>query len=36
MLDGFDEKAVRHLNKRLNLLANNSRLASQKLSIGIL
>jgi len=34
MLDGFDEEAVRHLNKRLNLLAKNSRLASQKLSIG--
>ncbi|MCK1667923.1 MarR family transcriptional regulator [Bradyrhizobium sp. 153] len=36
MLDGFDEEAVRHLNKRLNLLARNSRLVSQKLSIGIL
>ncbi|WGD51103.1 transcriptional regulator [Bradyrhizobium sp. CB1650] len=35
MLDGFDEEAVRHLNKRLNLLARNSRLAMQKLSIGI-
>ncbi|MDA9390452.1 transcriptional regulator [Bradyrhizobium sp. CCBAU 45394] len=36
MLDGFDEEAVRHLNKRLNLIVKNSRLASQKLSIGIL
>lgn len=36
MLDGFDEEEVRHLSKRLNLLARNSRLASQKLSIGIL
>ncbi|WFU39843.1 MarR family transcriptional regulator [Bradyrhizobium sp. CB82] len=36
MLDGLDEESLRYVNKRLVLIAKNSRLASQKLSIGIL
>ncbi|MGY8678534.1 MarR family transcriptional regulator [Bradyrhizobium sp. UFLA05-153] len=36
MLDGLDEESLHYVNKRLHLIAKNSRLASQKLSIGIL
>ncbi|MGV7215774.1 MarR family winged helix-turn-helix transcriptional regulator [Bradyrhizobium sp. UFLA05-112] len=36
MLDGLDEESLHYVNKRLLLIAKNSRLASQKLSIGIL
>ncbi|WP_439373306.1 MarR family winged helix-turn-helix transcriptional regulator [Bradyrhizobium sp. DASA03120] len=36
MLEGLDEQALHYVNKRLVLIAKNSRLASQKLSIGIL
>lgn len=36
MFDGLDEASVQYLNKRLALIAKNSRLASQKLSIGVL
>lgn len=36
MLEGLDEEALHYVNKRLVLIAKNSRLASQKLSIGIL
>ncbi|WFU80464.1 MarR family transcriptional regulator [Bradyrhizobium sp. CIAT3101] len=36
MLEGLDEEALHYVNKRLVLIARNSRLASQKLSIGIL
>ncbi|UVO30548.1 MarR family winged helix-turn-helix transcriptional regulator [Bradyrhizobium arachidis] len=36
MLDGLDEESLHYVNKRLILIAKNSRLASQKLSIGIL
>ncbi|WP_027515824.1 MarR family winged helix-turn-helix transcriptional regulator [Bradyrhizobium sp. WSM1417] len=32
----LDEEALRYLNKRLTSIAKNSRLASQKLTIGIL
>ncbi|MCP3460677.1 MarR family winged helix-turn-helix transcriptional regulator [Bradyrhizobium sp. CCGUVB23] len=35
MLDGLDEESLHYVNKRLVLLAKNSRLASQKLSIGL-
>lgn len=36
MFDGLDEAALEYLNKRLALIAKNSRLASQKLGIGVL
>ncbi|MCK1516087.1 MarR family transcriptional regulator [Bradyrhizobium sp. 190] len=36
MFDGLDETSLDYLNKRLALIAKNSRLAAQKLSIGIL
>lgn len=36
MFSGLDEESLRYLNKRLTSIAKNSRLASQKLSIGIL
>lgn len=36
LLDGLDEASLDYLNKRLALIARNSRLASQKLSIGVL
>lgn len=36
MLEGLDEETLCYLNKRLTLFAKNSRLASQKLRIGIL
>ncbi|WP_128932062.1 MarR family winged helix-turn-helix transcriptional regulator [Bradyrhizobium zhanjiangense] len=36
MFDGLDEASLEYLNKRLRLIAKNSRLASQKLSIGVL
>ncbi|WP_445219909.1 MarR family winged helix-turn-helix transcriptional regulator [Bradyrhizobium sp. Pa8] len=36
MLDGLDEESLHYVNKRLMLLAKNSRLAPQKLSIGLL
>lgn len=36
MFDGLDEASVHYLNKRLTSIAKNSRLASQKLSIGVL
>ncbi|MCP3380445.1 MULTISPECIES: MarR family winged helix-turn-helix transcriptional regulator [unclassified Bradyrhizobium] len=36
ILDGLDEESLHYVNKRLILIAKNSRLASQKLSIGIL
>lgn len=36
MFDGLDEASVAYLNKRLTLIARNSRLASQKLNIGVL
>lgn len=36
MFGGLDEEALDYLNKRLTSIAKNSRLASQKLSIGIL
>lgn len=36
MFDGLDEASVHYLNKRLASIAKNSRLASQKLSIGVL
>lgn len=35
MFGGLDEEALDYLNKRLTSIAKNSRLASQKLSIGI-
>ncbi|MCK1293436.1 MarR family transcriptional regulator [Bradyrhizobium sp. 30] len=35
MFDGFDEESVHYLNKRLTLIAKNSRLASQKLTVGV-
>lgn len=34
LFDGLDQASLDYLNKRLGLLAKNSRLASQKLSIG--
>ncbi|MGR4932753.1 MarR family winged helix-turn-helix transcriptional regulator [Bradyrhizobium sp. CAR08] len=36
LLDGLDEASLDYLNKRLASIARNSRLASQKLSIGVL
>lgn len=36
MFDGLDEASLDYLNKRLRSIAKNSRLASQKLSIGAL
>lgn len=36
MFDGLDEASIAYLNKRLALIARNSRLASQKLNIGVL
>lgn len=36
MTEGLDDASLDYLNKRLSLIAKNSRLASQKLSIGIL
>lgn len=36
LLDGLDEASLDYLNKRLASIAKNSRLASQKLSIGAL
>lgn len=36
MFGGLDEESLAYLNKRLTSIAKNSRLASQKLSIGML
>ncbi|MCK1599818.1 MarR family transcriptional regulator [Bradyrhizobium sp. 164] len=36
MFDGLDETSLEYLNKRLASIAKNSRLASQKLRIGVL
>lgn len=36
LLDGLDKASLDYLNKRLASIAKNSRLASQKLSIGVL
>lgn len=36
MFGGLDQESLDYLNKRLSSIAKNSRLASQKLSIGIL
>lgn len=36
MFGELDEESLAYINKRLNSIAKNSRLASQKLSIGIL
>lgn len=36
LFGGLDEESIHYLNKRLALVAKNSRLASQKLSIGIM
>jgi len=36
MFHGLDETSLHYLNKRLALIAKNSRLASQKLNIGML
>ncbi|MDH2406569.1 MarR family transcriptional regulator [Bradyrhizobium sp. SSUT18] len=36
IFDGLDEASLDYLNKRLSSIAKNSRLASQKLSIGVL
>ncbi|MCK1474115.1 MarR family transcriptional regulator [Bradyrhizobium sp. 197] len=36
LIEGLDEASLDYLNKRLNSIAKNSRLASQKLSIGVL
>lgn len=36
MFAGLDEASLEYLNKRLGSIAKNSRLASQKLSIGVL
>lgn len=36
MFDGLDEACLEYLNKRLDSIGKNSRLASQKLSIGVL
>ncbi|MET4754510.1 MarR family transcriptional regulator [Bradyrhizobium sp. RT11b] len=36
MFEGLDQPSIEYLNKRLSLLAKNTRLASQKLSIGAL
>lgn len=36
LIEGLDEASLDYLNRRLNSIAKNSRLASQKLSIGVL
>ncbi|MFK4529310.1 DNA-binding MarR family transcriptional regulator [Bradyrhizobium japonicum] len=36
MFGGLDEESLAYLNKRLSSIGKNSRLASQKLSIGVL
>lgn len=36
MFGGLDEETLEYINKRLSSIAKNSRLASQKLNIGIL
>ncbi|MET4483639.1 MarR family transcriptional regulator [Bradyrhizobium sp. F1.13.3] len=36
MFAGLDEASLEYLNKRLGVIAKNSQLASQKLSIGVL
>ncbi|WP_213290724.1 MarR family winged helix-turn-helix transcriptional regulator [Bradyrhizobium sp. sGM-13] len=36
MFEGLDDASLDYLNKRLTAIAKNSRLASQKLSIGVL
>ncbi|MCK1293177.1 MarR family transcriptional regulator [Bradyrhizobium sp. 30] len=36
MFEGLDEASLDYLNRRLTAVAKNSRLASQKLSIGVL
>lgn len=36
MFDGLDGASIDYLNKRLSSIAKNSRLAAQKLSIGVL
>lgn len=36
LLEGLDEASLDYLNKRLTSIAKNSRLASQKLSVGVL
>ncbi|KRR04403.1 transcriptional regulator [Bradyrhizobium jicamae] len=36
IFDGLDEESLHYLNRRLTLIAKSSRLASQKLNIGIL
>lgn len=36
MFGGLDEESLDYLNKRLSSIAKNSRMASQKLSLGIL
>lgn len=36
MFSGLDEESLEYLNKRLTSIAKNSRLAAQKLSIGVL
>ncbi|WP_247903866.1 MarR family transcriptional regulator [Bradyrhizobium sp. 131] len=36
LLEGLDEASLEYLNKRLASFARNSRLASQKMSIGVL
>lgn len=36
LFEGLDEASLDYLNKRLSSIARNSRLASQKLSIGAL
>lgn len=35
MFSGLDQESLRYLNRRLTSIAKNSRLASQKLSIGV-
>ncbi|MHB0791075.1 MarR family winged helix-turn-helix transcriptional regulator [Bradyrhizobium sp. 5.13L] len=36
MLSGLDEESLAYLNKRLTAIAKNSRLAAQKLNLGLL
>lgn len=36
MLSGLDEESIGYLNKRLTTISKNSRLASQKLNLGLL
>lgn len=36
MFDGLDQESLQYLNKRLTSIAKNTRLASQKLSIGVI